>query len=135
VKIPSDKISTIPAWQVKGMYFLASDWSKDGKQLAGGLTGEHADLPGVITYSFATQKYSKLTDFGQDPHWLKDSRQIIFFSKGKLYLLDSLTNKWHSILSAPLDSSYEFGMTANDDRTLYFTHRLSGSDIWMLEFQ
>jgi Tol biopolymer transport system component len=133
--IPSNRFTTLPQWKDGRTYFESEDWSKDGKQLAGSFTGKHGDLPGVVTYSLESQRYLELTDFGQLPRWLKDSRQILFSSKGNLYLLDSQTKKWHSILSAPLGAAYQSATPTNDDRTIYFEDLHSGSDVWMLTFQ
>ncbi len=57
-------------------YFVAWDWSPDGKKLCGQFRGTSGD--GIGYYSFETKRYEKLTDYASLPMWLPDSRRFIF---------------------------------------------------------
>jgi hypothetical protein len=53
----------------------------------------------IVVYSFDSQQYEKLTDFGTVPVWLSDSRRLLFQQHDKLYLIDSQSKKFHEVLS------------------------------------
>ncbi|MEE9562905.1 MAG: protein kinase, partial [Thermoanaerobaculia bacterium] len=67
--------------------FMVPSWSPDGNHLAGqrGYPGT-----GILTYSFGSETFEQLTDFGEWPAWLPDSRQIMFVSGGReFFVVDS----------------------------------------------
>ena len=67
--------------------FLVNDWSQDGKGLVG---VAEPPIGGVVRYSLESHKYERLTDFGEWPVWLPDSRRVLFVAHGKdFYLVDS----------------------------------------------
>jgi serine/threonine protein kinase len=51
--------------------FIVTSWSADGQHLI----GFHK---GLVTFSFATQRYERLTDYGTLPVWLNDARSALF---------------------------------------------------------
>jgi WD40 repeat protein len=76
--------------------FLAWDWSPDGKRLIGSLSGP----PLVIgCFSFETNQYEKLTDFGGFAMWLPDSTRFIFLLNNKLYIGDVKTKRVREVFS------------------------------------
>ncbi|MCA1636448.1 MAG: hypothetical protein LC802_22855 [Acidobacteria bacterium] len=112
-------------------------WSPDGRKLAGwrgigrGAPGRPA---GILVYSFESQQYEKLTDFGGGPVWLSDSRRLLFDSQGKLYLIDSQSKKVREILSvAP--SRFQFVTLSRDDRQIYFSLVTTEADIWLMNLE
>jgi eukaryotic-like serine/threonine-protein kinase len=110
--------------------FLAMSWSPDGKRLAG-----QAGVPsaGIVTYSFQTGTYARLTDFGEWPTWLSDSRRIIFIAQGRhLYLLDTQTKKVDTLLSVTSREVIGPPRVTSDDRQIYYSRRSTEADIWVL---
>jgi hypothetical protein len=94
-------------------------WSPGGRKLAG-YNARAGATNGIFVYSFESQRYEKLTDFGLMPVWLSDSRRMLFEDRGRLYVVDSQSKKVHAVLSvAPYDFGY--GVTlSHDDRLIYF---------------
>src|SRR5262245_33785790 len=80
---------TLPSMSYPANRLWVWSWSPDGRRLAG--VEEHsAGLPvGLVVYSFESQHYERLTDFGTWPAWLSDSRRLMFHDHSKLYLIDS----------------------------------------------
>jgi Tol biopolymer transport system component len=78
---------TLPDMNEAGDWFNGYYWSPDGKRLVGtaaGLQGhEVRTKAGLFLYSFETNRYEKLTDFGLPPEWLADNRHIVFVHSGK----------------------------------------------------
>ncbi len=103
-------------------------WSPDGRKLAG--TGA-----GIVVYSLESQQYEKLTDFGNSPVWLSDSRRLLFKHQGKLYLVDSQSKKIHEVLSA---APHDFGIgvaLSRDNRLIYFSLVTTEADIWLMTME
>ncbi len=98
-------------------------WSADGRKLAG-----HSG--GVYIYSFASQRYERLTEFGEHPIWLNDNQRLLFFSQDKLYLLDSRTRKTQEILSVASNRFQSLGVS-RDSRVIYFGLQTTEADIWL----
>jgi len=112
--------------------FAVNSWSPDGTRLVGqiGLPGGMGR--GIAVYSFQTGRYDKLTDFGEWPVWLPDSRRILFVARGNaFYVLDSRTREVRQIWSHPRDVIGPPRLT-RDGRWAYFSRRVTEADLWML---
>jgi Tol biopolymer transport system component len=113
-----------------GARFHAWTWSPDGRKLAGELRKPDATQYGLGIYSLESEKLERLTSFGSRPVWLADSRKLLFFDGGKIYLTDSRTGKPREILSvAP--HSIDLLALSRDDRLMYFDVIVTEADIWL----
>jgi hypothetical protein len=62
---------------------MAEPCSLDGESNVS-VAGQSGLAPkGIVTYSFRTRSFDRLTDFGEFPVWLADSRRVMFVSGGK----------------------------------------------------
>ncbi len=102
-------------------------WSADERKLAG-----HAD--GIYSYTFASQLYEQLTDFGEAPIWLRDNQRLLFFAKDKLFLLDSRTKKAQEIFSIAPNHFQSIGLS-RDNRTIYYSMKTTEADIWVASLE
>jgi Tol biopolymer transport system component len=110
--------------------FEVFSWSPDGKWLAAQvLKGD--GTTSIAIYNLESKHYRKLTDFGGYPVWLTDSRRLLFRDAGKLFLLDSESEKVQEILSLSPDVIGKFSISS-DDRWIYLEHSSTEADIWML---
>ena len=112
--------------------FFVNAWSPDGAHIAGtaGL-----DEKGVVVYSLRTNRYERLTDYGEWPVWLPDSRRILFVSRGKdFYVIDTETKQARKIYSSTRDVLGPPRLS-RDGREMYFSRRVTESDIWTLTFK
>jgi Tol biopolymer transport system component len=117
-----------PAPGSSQLAFTPNSWSPDGERLVGqlGLT------PGVLTYTFNSRSYERLTDFGEWPVWLPDSRRVLFGDGGKnFWVLDVLTRQTKAIYSGGRDVLGPPRLT-RDGKTVYYSRRVSESDIWLM---
>ncbi len=108
--------------------FLVNSWSQDGERLAGQI-----DMPGrgIAVYSMRSRTYERLSDIGEWPVWLPDSRRILFVADGKaLYLLDSRSKKIRKIFSVTADVIGPPRLAR--DGTAYFSRRVTEADVWMV---
>jgi Tol biopolymer transport system component len=117
-------------------WFYGSSWSPDGETLAGFFLRRTGISSGIVLYSFESNRYEKLTDFGLYPAWMKDGRRLIFCFKEKLYLVDSASRKVHEIMRAALSARTGEMLGAAslspDNSTLYFAQGTIEADVWML---
>ncbi|MCA1603538.1 MAG: hypothetical protein LC776_18480 [Acidobacteria bacterium] len=141
---PASIIEVEKAWTEQSPQVLPSmgdlihwqpwSWSPDGRKLAG---NKLRGVPpgGILVYSFESQQYEKLTDFGTGPVWLSDSRRLLFQKQGKLYLIDSQSKKVRELLSvAP--NEFGIGVTlSRDDRQIYFSLVTTEADIWLMTLE
>ena len=112
--------------------FLVNDWSPDGKHLVGA-----AETPtgGIVTYSLESHQYERLTDFGEWPVWLPDSRRVLFVANGKnFYVVDSSSKQAHKVFSVTRDIIGPPRLT-RDKKMAYFSRRVTESDIWLLTLE
>jgi eukaryotic-like serine/threonine-protein kinase len=111
--------------------FVAFGWSPDGKKLAGIRTNPHTKkVNGIYVYHLNTEAFVKVTDFGNVPQWMSDSRRLIFCDKNKLYLVDSLLKKPRELFSAAPHEVNRFKIS-KDDRTIYYSISTREGDIWL----
>jgi eukaryotic-like serine/threonine-protein kinase len=110
--------------------FSVIDWSPDGSRLAGmtDITDE-----GILIYTLATRTYERLSDFGQWPAWLPDSRRLLFVSGGNsFYVIDGETKEIRQVYSTARDVIGPPRLT-RDGRTVVFTRRVTEGDVWLME--
>ena len=103
--------------------FLVSSWSPDGQRLLGYRNG-------VITYTFATQQYERLTNAGYLPLWLKDNRHAVFIATDKLCLLDTQTRQVTELLSVAPRLLQSISVAA-DNRFISLSVNTTEADIWL----
>jgi serine/threonine-protein kinase len=110
--------------------FRPWSWSRDGKRLVaysqrGG---------GLVAYSFATDRWERLTRSGSHPRWLSDSRRLVYSENGRLMLLDVDSKHARELLSIP-GYSLEQPVPGPGDRVLYFMRTRIEGDVWMTELR
>jgi len=71
-----------------------------------------------------------MTDFGERPVWLPDSRRLLFFSRDRIYLLDTVTRQAEEIFSVEPYQFQSLGL-AGDFKRVYFSLASFEADIWM----
>ena len=113
-------------------YSLAPNgWSPDGRRLIG-FTGPTSPSSGVMMYTFKTQTYERLTNFGEWPVWLPDSRRVLMGDGGKqFWLLDTQTKQTKVIYSGGRDVLGPPRLAA-DGRTMYYSRRVTEADIHLM---
>jgi TolB protein len=111
--------------------FTPNAWSPNAERLIG-FTGPTAPSLGVMMYTFKTQSYERLTNFGEWPVWLPDSRRVLMGDGGKqFWLLDTQTKQTKAIYSGGRDVLGPPRLTA-DGRTAYYSRRVTEADIHLM---
>ena len=121
----------LPLLEDGGPQMVVTSWSPDGTMLTG-----QAGFPGVgvMVYSFDSGSYERLTDFGEWPVWLPDSRRLVFVYEGKkFFVVDSETKETQEIYSVPRDVIGP-PRISGDGTQLVFSRRVTEADIWLLTF-
>jgi Tol biopolymer transport system component len=123
---------TLPPLPDSPAGFAPNSWSPDGARLA----GQFAALDrGVVIYTFATRKYEQLTDFGQWPVWLPDSRRILFVSGGSaFYVVDAETKAVQRVFSVDRDVVGPPQITV-DGKSIYYTRRVTEADLYLMSLR
>jgi len=123
----------LPPLDAPSPVFIVNGWSPDGTRLAG--TAGLTPPLGIVVYSFASQTYEPLTDFGEWPMWFPDGRQILFVSGGKdFHVVDSRSKEVRKIYSTTRDVLGPPRMT-REGREAYFSRRTTESDVWLATLQ
>jgi Tol biopolymer transport system component/tRNA A-37 threonylcarbamoyl transferase component Bud32 len=113
--------------------FSATAWSPDGRWLSGEfLPPGETTAQGIALYSFASHFCSRLTERGHNPHWLHDSRKLVYLDEGKLFWVDSRTRRTQLMLEPPANSSFFWVSVDPTDRLLYLVRQSDEGHIWML---
>ena len=121
----------LPALGPPDTWFEAWSWSHDGHRIAGHREDKAGVLSGVIVYDLRSGKYTRLTEQGRSPVWLKDDRRILYYQEDKLFLVDSESRKTEQVLSvAPYHITWAISV-APDNQTIYFSLVMEEADIWL----
>ncbi|MCZ6696515.1 MAG: protein kinase, partial [Acidobacteria bacterium] len=124
----------LPAFGDPGVGFQAYSWSADGNWLAGDMRPTEGVSSGIVVYSFKTSEYRKVSDFGGWPHWLADSRRLLFTHDQKVYLADRTTGEIREIYSTHPDGVFD-ARPSRDNHTLYLVRMNFNRDIWMMTLE
>jgi Tol biopolymer transport system component len=109
--------------------FNANAWSPDGTWLAGSVGFGDA---GIVVYSLEADRYERLTDVGQWPVWLPDSRRLLYVSGGNaFFVVDRVTKRVQRVYSVTRDVIGPPRLT-RDGRHAYFTRRVTEADLWLV---
>jgi Tol biopolymer transport system component len=129
-------LEALPPVNEAGDSVIVRSWSPNGQWLAGHGHGMDRAPAGIFAYSLESKLWQQLLDFGRNPEWLRDNRRLLFWNEGKLFLLDTESKQHREILrlEPPASIAPLFSIAA-DNRTIYFTHTVSESDIWMLTLE
>ncbi|MGA2383292.1 MAG: protein kinase [Gemmatimonadales bacterium] len=126
----SQRRQVLPAAGEAFQPFYMNSWSLDGQRLCGGI-GPRDN--GILTYEFRTGRYERLTDYGEWPVWLPDSRHILFVSGGgkAFYIVDRITKQVRRIFTAGRDVLGPPRLT-RDGRHMFYSRRVTEADLWMV---
>ena len=112
--------------------FIAQDWSQDGTQLVGQINFTASRGDGIVVYDFRSRTYERVSEFGEWPSWLPDSRRVLFVADGKDYwVVDTRTKQRTRIYTTPRGGLGPARLT-RDGRTAFFPLRLVEADIYLL---
>jgi len=101
-------------------------WSPDGRWIIA-----YADRgAGMIVYSTATEGVRRVSQTGDKPRWMSDSRRVVYVDAGKLMLLDVESGKSHELYALNGEAIVDPAIS-RDDRTIYFIRQRNEGDIWM----
>ncbi len=98
-------------------------WSADGRRLVGRGNG-------IYSYSFDTRRYELLAPAGELPHWLPDSRRLLFFIQDKLFLFDSRNRSTRMVTTVAPRQFQSLGVS-RDGRLLYYSLKTTEADLWV----
>lgn len=121
----------LPAITDTTQTFEIWSWSPDGRRLAGQKHLADLSHAGIGIHEIGSKEIQWLTDFGEWPVWLRDSRRLLFSHRGKLSLLDTVSGRHYEVLSLPQPTLGAVGLST-DDRTIYFTAMAAEADVWLM---
>ena len=125
------KPAPLAAFDSAGLWLMAFSWSPDADKLGLMVLGKEKDYFGIYTYSFSSQQYQKITDYGDSPVWLNDSRRLIFFDKNKVFLHDTRTSKTKELMTLTPNEALQGITISPDNRFIYFSLEKKESNIWL----
>jgi Tol biopolymer transport system component len=126
------KVQVLPT-TADGQIFSATSWSRDGASLAGTLERKDGtEIPGVVIYDLAWNRYERLTDQGIIPRWLHDNRTLLYLQEGKIFFCDLRSKTSRLLLEPPQSSLFTSVSVGPDDREIYAVRSVDEGDIWML---
>jgi serine/threonine protein kinase len=119
----------------RGAGFIAYSWSADGRWLAGVQQRQgSAHDPGILLYSLTGKRYVRLTDSGDYPLWLHDSRRLLYSEGEGIRLLDAKTRKSWPVPAPQVGSIRDVSLSP-DDRVLYLARTIDEGHIWLLRWE
>jgi serine/threonine-protein kinase len=110
--------------------YYVNSWSPDGQRICGAY-GLHDR--GILTYEFRSHRHERLTDYGEWPVWLPDSRHILFVSgPGKaFYVVDRVSKQARKVFAVNRDVLGPPRLT-RDGWQAYYTRRVTEADVWLM---
>ncbi len=101
-------------------------WSADGRRIA----AYSQRGAGMIVYDIATGTHERISEAGEKPRWLSDSRRLVYTHDGTLHLIDTRTKASREIFRSP-DGTITDPSMAPDDRAIYYILRRDEGNIWI----
>jgi Tol biopolymer transport system component len=101
-------------------------WSPDGRRIA----AYSQRGAGMIVYDIATGAHERISEVGEKPRWLSDSRRLVYANQGALHLIDTRTKVEHEIFRPAAGTITDFSI-AHDDRAIYYILQRDEGSIWI----
>jgi Tol biopolymer transport system component len=109
--------------------FGVNSWSPNGERLAGQIGFSDT---GIVVYDFRSGAYERLTDVGQWPVWLPDSRHLLFVTGGKEFrVVDSRSRQLRTVFAVERDVIGPPRLS-HDGREMFFSRRVTEGDVWLV---
>jgi Tol biopolymer transport system component len=121
------RIQPLPP-EPSGLHPAMSAWSPDGTMLAGELRNQ----PGIAVYTLADKTYRRLTPGGAHPIWLPGGKELLYSDGPRLRIVDVATGAIRPVMTALPISAMSL---SNDGRTLVYSERNIGADVWMMDLR
>ena len=126
------KPERLPDAQPPDRRFVPNAWSRDGRWIAG---QSWYGIPGINVYSVEQRTYQRVTDVGEWPVWLPDSRRILFVSRGREFSVVDMATKQVTTIFSVLRPTLGPPRLTRDGRNAFYSHRLTESDIWLVNLE
>jgi serine/threonine protein kinase len=132
--VKGELVEPLPPFPNPGEIFDVWSWSPDDNWLAGHRTLEaNGKFKGLVLYSLRTKTYQNLTESGDHPVWLQDSRRLLFVDDvGKIALIDRELRKITDLLSIKPNEVSSLGQLSRDNRTIVYSAKQREADIWLI---
>jgi Tol biopolymer transport system component len=130
---PAQTFESLTPLEDPNLSFEAWSWSPDGRKLVGIRHLPNGSHAGIGVYDLASKTYEWLTDAGDWPLWMHDSRRLIMVRRGTILMIDSATRAERPII-AVTSEDVDIGSPglSRDNRTVYFAHVAADADVWLL---
>ena len=105
--------------------FVPWSWSVDGERIAG-------TSRGIVVLELTNGGYRRVTDFGESPLWVGDSKALLFTHEDRVFSWNG-KDEPRAIWSAEpnrLESSLSIGL---DGHEVYFASAGSTERVWLLD--
>jgi len=135
--VPGATSTPIAGAMLNGNSLNPTDWSPDGRRLAGMLASPSGRTVGVAIYDFATKTTSQISaDETYAARWLSDSRRVVYFANGgwDVVVVDTVT-RVRTLLKVrlPAPSIADVFAISRDNRFIYYGGTRAEADIWIAE--
>ena len=119
--------------------FLPYGWSPDGRLIAGeqrrSFSGALYGRRGIALVEPGTGRDRVVSEDGNSPEWLPDSRRLLMGGGGAIVVLDTVTGATRPVLAAaglPQSWGHEIALS-RDGRRLAWIEAQGEGDVWILE--
>jgi Tol biopolymer transport system component len=113
--------------------FVPVAWSPDGRSLVGNLMTLEGKLGELLVFSWETGEYRQVSEIGTFPMWLGDSRRLLVLAGGSVVLIDSVDGRVKEVIAPDAPATVTGFAVSRDNRSIFYVHTVSQSDVWMLE--
>jgi serine/threonine protein kinase len=128
-------VSELPKIPSTDTYLFCTDASPDGKTLIGARQFNDGSAHGLYLYTVGDNTFQKVLEYGREPLWVDGTNKVLFFSEGKLMLLNRSANRVKVLDETLSWGKTEYRTLSPDQRTLYFIREESESDIWQASIE
>jgi Tol biopolymer transport system component len=131
--LKGEPVESLPPFPNRGEIFDVWSWSPDDNWLAGNSTLEaNGKYKGLVLYSLRTKTYQNLTESGDHPAWLQDSRRLLFVDAGKIVMIDRESGQITDLLSVKPNVVMSLGQLSRDNKTIAYSAEQREADIWLI---
>ena len=85
----------------------------------------------MIVYDVTTGAHKKISETGEKPRWLSDSRRLLYTDHGALHLMDTQDEEYRARSTDPRSAPSSIRPFLTTTGLIYYIHRRDEGNIWL----
>ncbi|MBK9090077.1 MAG: PD40 domain-containing protein [Holophagales bacterium] len=119
----------------EGLGCYPRSWSPNSRKVAATALRANGSFAGILVYDVGRRTYSRVTETGSEPVFLRDGRRIAFQDGNALKIVDTGSGRTREILRGDERRVLASFALSPDDKDLFVIWSVTQADLWLMDLR